>query len=53
MPIDDLGPRVRGYIAPLLSEAPAWQALLAFRIGYSTHEGLRSPRRAVNEVVKP
>ena len=31
---------------------PAWQALLVFRIGYSTHEGLRSPRRAVNEVVK-
>ena len=32
---------------------PAWQTLLAFRIGYSTHEGLRSPRRAVDEVVKP
>jgi hypothetical protein len=32
---------------------PAWQTLLAFRIGYSTYEGLRSPRRAVNEVVKP
>lgn len=31
---------------------PAWQTLLAFRIGYSTHEGLRSPRRAMNEVVK-
>jgi hypothetical protein len=31
---------------------PAWQTLLAFRVGYSTHEGLRSPRRAVNEVVK-
>jgi len=31
---------------------PAWQTLLAFRIGYSTHEGLRSPRRPVNEVVK-
>jgi hypothetical protein len=32
---------------------PAWQTLLAFRVGYSTREGLRSPRRAVNEVVKP
>ncbi len=32
---------------------PAWQTLLAFRVGYSTHEGLRSPRRGVNEVVKP
>jgi hypothetical protein len=31
----------------------AWQTILTFRIGYSTHEGLRSPRRAVNEVVKP
>jgi hypothetical protein len=32
---------------------PTWQTLLAFRVGYSTHEGLRSPRRGVNEVVKP
>jgi hypothetical protein len=32
---------------------PAWQTILTFRIGYSTHEGLRSPRRAVNDVVKP
>jgi hypothetical protein len=32
---------------------PAWQTLLAFRIGHSTHEGLRSPRRAANEVIKP
>ena len=30
----------------------AWQTILTFRIGYSTHEGLRSPRRAVNDVVK-
>jgi hypothetical protein len=29
----------------------AWQTILTFRIGYSTHEGLRSPRRAVNDVV--
>jgi hypothetical protein len=32
---------------------PAWQTLLAFRIGYSTHDGLRSPRRGVDEVMKP
>lgn len=32
---------------------PAWQTILSFRVGYSTHEGLRSPRRAVNDVVKP
>ncbi len=31
---------------------PAWQAVMTFRVGYSTHEGLRSPRRAVNDVVK-
>jgi nucleotide-binding universal stress UspA family protein len=31
----------------------AWQTILTFRVGYSTHEGLRSPRRAVNAVVKP
>jgi len=31
----------------------AWQAILTFRTGYSTHEGLRSPCRAVNDVVKP
>ncbi len=32
---------------------PAWLTLLSFRVGYSTHEGLRSPRRAVSDVVKP
>ncbi len=31
----------------------ARHALLAFRIGYSTHQELRSPRRGVNEVIKP
>src|ERR1700694_4748840 len=31
----------------------AWQTILTFRIGYSSQEGLRSPRRAVNDVVKP
>jgi hypothetical protein len=36
-----------------LSGDPAWQTLLAFRIGYSTHDGLRSPRRLVDEVLKP
>lgn len=29
-----------------------WQTILTFRIGYSAHEGLRSPRRAVTDVVK-
>jgi hypothetical protein len=31
---------------------PAWLTLLTFRVGYSTHEGLRSPRRALNDVVR-
>ncbi len=38
-------------LAALVSD-PSWQSILTFRIGYSTHEGLRSPRRAVNDVVK-
>jgi hypothetical protein len=29
-----------------------WQTILTFRIGYSAHEGLSSPRRALNDVVK-
>jgi len=36
-----------------LVDDAAWQTILTFRTGYSTHEGLRSPRRAVNDVVKP
>ena len=28
MPTEELGPRVRGYLAPLLSDSPAWSALL-------------------------
>jgi hypothetical protein len=36
-----------------LVDDPAWLTLLTFRVGYSTHEGLRSPRRALNDVVKP
>jgi hypothetical protein len=31
----------------------AWLTLLTFRVGYSTQEGLSSPHRAVNNVVKP
>ena len=31
---------------------PAFQTLLAYRVGYSTHDGLRSPRRSVDEVMK-
>ena len=45
-------PHIGMALAALVGD-PAWQTLLAFRIGYSTHEGLRSPRRSVDEVVKP
>jgi hypothetical protein len=44
-------PRFGTALAALVGD-PAWQTLLVFRIGYSTHEGLRNPRRGVNEVVK-
>ena len=44
-------PHFGASLAALVGD-PAWQTLLAFRIGYSTHEGLRSPRRSVDEVVK-
>lgn len=47
-----IAPHFGTALAALVGE-PSWQTLLAFRIGYSTHEGLRSPRRGVNEVVKP
>ncbi len=39
-------------LAALVGDS-AWQTLLAFRIGYSTHPGLRSPRRGVDGVMKP
>ncbi len=45
-------PHFGNALAALVGD-PAWQTLLAFRIGYSTHEGLRSPRRSVDQVVKP
>ncbi len=45
-------PHFGNALAALVGD-PAWQTLLSFRIGYSTHEGLRSPRRGVDEVVKP
>jgi hypothetical protein len=35
-----------------LVDDAAWQTILTFRTGYSTHEGLRSPRRAVDDVVQ-
>jgi len=47
-----IAPHFGAALAELVGD-PAWQTLLAFRIGYSTHDGLRSPRRGVDEVVKP
>jgi nitroreductase len=45
-------PHFGNALATLVGD-PAWQTLLAFRVGYSTHEGLRSPRRSVDQVVQP
>jgi len=45
-------PHFGNALATLVGD-PGWQTLLAFRIGYSTHEGLRSPRRSVDQVVQP
>jgi hypothetical protein len=45
-------PHFGNALATLVGD-PAWQTLLAFRIGYSTHDGLRSPRRSVDQVVQP
>jgi hypothetical protein len=45
-------PHFGNALAALVGD-PAWQTSLVFRIGYSTHEGLRSPRRSVDQVVKP
>jgi hypothetical protein len=47
-----ISPHFGNALATLVGD-PAWQTLLAFRIGYSTHDGLRSPRRLVDEVLKP
>jgi hypothetical protein len=41
------GDAVRGLVGD-----PGWQALLTFRLGYPTHEALRSPRRAVSAVLR-
>ncbi len=35
----------------LIGTSP-WEALMPFRIGYPTHEALRSPRRSVNDVLR-
>jgi hypothetical protein len=43
-------PRFGNALAALVG-GPAWQTLLAFRLGYATHEGLRSPRWSVDRVV--
>lgn len=45
-------PHFGAALRELISD-PAWQVLLTFRVGYPTHEALRSPRRAVNTVVLP
>ncbi len=44
-------PHFGNALAALVGD-PTWQTGLSFRIGYSTHEGLRSPCRSVDQVVK-
>jgi len=29
-----------------------WQAIMTFRVGYPTHDALRSPRRGLSDVMK-
>jgi hypothetical protein len=44
-------PRFGDAVRELVGD-PGWQALLTFRVGYPTHEALRSPRRALSDVLK-
>jgi hypothetical protein len=43
-------PRFANAVRELVGD-PGWQALLTFRLGYPTHEDLRSSRRAVSAVL--
>jgi hypothetical protein len=44
-------PRFGDALKALIGDAP-WEALMPFRLGYPTHEAFRSPRRAVNDVLR-
>jgi PAS domain S-box-containing protein len=39
MQTDELGPRIRGYIAPVLSDSSAWQALLDAPVAIAVYRG--------------
>jgi hypothetical protein len=41
-----------GHALKTLIGASPWEALMPFRLGYPTHEALRSPRRVVNDVLR-
>jgi hypothetical protein len=45
-----LPPTIANGLAALLPE-PGWHAIMPFRIGYPTMDGLKSPRRPVGDVV--
>ena len=44
-------PHFGNALQSLIGDA-TWQTILTFRTGYSTHEGLRSPRRAIDDVIR-
>jgi hypothetical protein len=46
-----IAPRFGDALKALIG-ASSWEALMPFRLGYPTYEALRSPRRAVNDVLR-
>lgn len=44
-------PRFGDALKELIAD-PTWKALMPFRLGYPTHDALRSPRRAINDILK-
>jgi hypothetical protein len=46
-----IAPHFGDALKALIGVSP-WEPLMPFRLGYPTHEALRSPRRAVNDVLQ-
>jgi hypothetical protein len=46
-----IAPRFGNALKSLIGASP-WEPLMPFRLGYPTHEALRSPRRAINDVLQ-
>lgn len=45
-----LSPTFGNILAQIIND-PSWQALMPFRLGYSTHTALLSPRRALKDIL--